>query len=547
MIIIYPLLKLKIYFTEEDGKLKGWNLFGEIKQYKGLGLNKSQVKRVLNIGYNTVDKYWDMSNEEYAQLIIESKRRSKKIDKYKDEILEWVTDFRDMSAAQVLDWIKERYGDVDVKERSLRHYISNLRNQYNLPKAVEIRQFEEVQEMPIGFQAQVDMGQIWLKKSDGSKLKVYCFAMVLSHSRFKYLLWSIKPFTTLSFIDAHNRAFEYLGGMPKEIVYDQDRVLAVSENSGDIIYTEGFQNYIDMMKYKIRLCRGFDPQSKGKIEAVVKYAKYNFAVNRTFIDIESFNEDSFKWLVRTGNGKKHEITKKVPAEVFTLEKEHLLPIPQLFGKNSPDTSLTYAVRKNNIVWYKQNRYQVPKGTYMPGKEVTIIANGKKIDIVDSETGEIIISHQVSTKQGELVPIIHPERDLHSSVDKVYDRAFATLNKTEDAKILLDNIRKEKVRYCKDQFGVIINTAPAYETSIVEEATKYCVVRRLWSAGTFKETLEYLTIKNIDNRTVKTIFDSTSIPSKYKGLKPEIRDISEYSAALKEDKTDGKIRIDQGLC
>lgn len=535
MIIIYPLLELKIYFTEEDGKLKGWNLFGEIKQYKEMGLNKSQVQRALNIGYNTVDKYWDMSNDEYAQLLNRSKNRSKKIDKYKDEILEWVTDFRDMSAAQVLDWIKERYGEVDFKERSLRHYISNIRNQYNLPKAVAIRQFEEVPEMPIGFQAQVDMGQIWLKKLDGSRLKVYCFAMVLSHSRFKYILWSDKPFTTLSFIDAHNRAFDYLGGMPKEIVYDQDRVLAVSENSGDIIYTEGFQNYIDMMKYKVRLCRGFDPQSKGKIEAVVKYAKYNFAVNRTFIDIESFNEDSLKWLDRTGNGKKHEITKKVPAEVFTLEKEHLLPIPQLFGKNSPAISLTYGVRKNNIVLYKQSRYQVPKGTYSPGKEVNILVNGTKIDIVDAETGELIIGHQISTKQGELIKIIHPERDLHNSVGKVYEKAFVALNRTDSAKILLDNIRKEKVRYCKDQFGVIINTAPSYETNIIEEALKYCIVRRLWSAGTFKETLEYLTVKNTNKSSTNPILDNTSVPSKYKGLKPEIRNISEYSSALKEDK------------
>jgi transposase len=142
MIIIYPLLKLEIYFTEEDGKLKGWNLFGEIKQYKEMGLNKSQVQRTLKIGYNTVNKYWDMPNDEYAQLINQSKNRSKKIDKYKDEILEWVTDFRDMSAAQILDWIKERYGEVDFKERSLRHYVKNLRAQYNLPKAEVIRQFE---------------------------------------------------------------------------------------------------------------------------------------------------------------------------------------------------------------------------------------------------------------------------------------------------------------------------------------------------------------------------------------------------------------------
>ena len=302
-------------------------MFSQIKQYKALGFNKSQVERTLNINYKTVQKYWDMTPDRYAEVTIESKIRHKKIDIYKYDILEWITDFRDMSAAQVLDWIKERYGEVKFKERSLRLYISNLRQEYNLPKALAIRQFEEVPELPMGYQAQVDMGQIWLKRLNGSKVKVYCFAMVLSHSRYKYILWTDKPFTTVSLIDAHNRAFEYLGGMPAEIVYDQDRVLAVSENFGDIIYTEGFQTYIDTMKYKVRLCRGFDPQSKGKVEAVVKYVKYNFAINRIFIDIDSFNEDSFKWLDRTGNGKKHEITKKIPAEVFALEKKHLLQVP----------------------------------------------------------------------------------------------------------------------------------------------------------------------------------------------------------------------------
>ena len=321
--------------------------------------------------------------------------------------------------------------------------------------------------------------------------------------------------------------------MPAEIVYDQDRVLTVSENNGDIIYTEGFQNYINTMKFKIRLCRGFDPQSKGKIEAVVKYAKYNFAIHRIFKDIDSFNEDSLKWLDRTGNGKMHEITKKVPAEVFTLEKEHLLPVPELFEKNST-ISLTYSVRKNNIVLYKQNRYQVPKGTYSPGKEVKLILKDTKINILDMKTDELIVSHQLSIKQGELVKIIHPERDLHNTVDTIYEKSFAMLGETENAKILLDNIRKEKARYCKDQFGVIINITPSYSSEIIKEAVDYCVIRSMWSAGMFKETLEYLASEKDTKVSTKTIWDSLSIPSKYRGLKPEVRNISEYSNALKED-------------
>ena len=93
----------------------------------------------MSIGYNTVEKYCDMSNDKYSLVLKQSKNRFKKVDIYKDEILEWVTDFRDISAVQVLDLIRERYGELDFKERTLRHYIMNLKIQYNLTKAVVIR------------------------------------------------------------------------------------------------------------------------------------------------------------------------------------------------------------------------------------------------------------------------------------------------------------------------------------------------------------------------------------------------------------------------
>ncbi len=511
-------------------------MFGKIKELKALGLKKSQAARRLDIDYKTVTKYWDMTHSEYAKLLEEAESRTKRIDKYKDLILEWITEYRDMSSSQIYDWLKERYGKLDFKDRTLRLYVNNLRDEYNLPKILTVRQFEEVSETPMGYQAQVDFGEIWLCKPDKTRIKVYCFAMVLSHSRYKYALWSDKPFTIQTFIDAHNKAFEYLGGMPQEIVYDQDKLAAVNENYGDIIYTEGFQNYIDMMKFKVYLCRRADPESKGKIEAVVKYLKYNFAKHRIFYDIDAFNDDCVKWLERTGNANVHEITKKIPAEVFEFERQYLKPAPQIFEKINDSDSLTYVVRKNNTVLYKQNRYQVPKGTYTPGKKVELVLRNNELDIVDTETGEIIVHHKVSTKKGELVKLSHPERDRSKSIDEVYNKAFEVLGETDAAKTLLDNIRKEKSRYAKDQFTLIINTADKLSPDIVKEAAEYCAGRELWSAVLFKDTVEYLKLEREQKKHRKPILNQTSIPSKYYGVKPEIRSIQDYINALKEDDT-----------
>ena len=172
-------------------------------------------------------------------------------------------------------------------------------------------------------------------------------------------------------------------GRPQEMVYDQDKILAVSENNGDIIYTEGFQNYVNEVKFDIFLCHGADPESKGLIENVVKYAKHGFAEHRIFRDIDSFNEDCIAWLNRTGNKKKHGTTKKIPAEVFTLEKESLMPVSEYNFAVATNDSIDYQVRKDNIVLYKGNRYRVPKGTYSKGKRVFMIVEDDIISITDT--------------------------------------------------------------------------------------------------------------------------------------------------------------------
>ena len=53
--------------------------------------------------------------------------------------------------------------------------------------------------------------------------------------------------------------------------------------------------------FQIYLCQKADPQSKGKIENVVKYIKINFAAHRVFSTIGDWNERAWSWLDSTGN------------------------------------------------------------------------------------------------------------------------------------------------------------------------------------------------------------------------------------------------------
>ena len=236
--------------------------------------------------------------------------RAKKLDPYADIILEWLKEHSDLSAAQIEDWLLEEYPDLQVGSSTVRSYIKHLRNQYAIPKRKKIRKYEAIPEVEMGAQIQVDWGQTKQKTRSKEEIKLYFISFVLSHSRYKYLEWLDRPFTTQDTIRSHENAFRHFGGMPEEMVYDQDNLIAVSENAGDLLLTQDFQAYQQTLGFDVYLCRGSDPETKGKIERVVGYVKSNFAKNRVYDGLDDWNEKSCSWLERTGNHKVHGTTKR---------------------------------------------------------------------------------------------------------------------------------------------------------------------------------------------------------------------------------------------
>ena len=519
-----------------------WMTYEKIQELKRNHLNKSQVARQLKIDYKTVMKYWDMSPDTFSQYTNRAGRRKKKADDYRDFVLRCLQKYPDMSAAQIYDWIKEQTGikKLSFRQRSFRNYVNAMRQEYGIPRKGIARQYEAVEDPPMGEQAQVDMGEISLETPSGRKRKVYGFGMVLSHSRYKFILWQTRPWTTADFVQAHIKAFAYFGGRPKQIVYDQDKVLAVSENNGDIIYTEGFQNYVNATGFDIFLCHGADPESKGRIEAVIKYAKYGFAQHRILDDPDDFNHDCIAWLERTGNAEEHGTTKKIPAEVFALEKEYLTPVSEYSFAKPPDHSISYQVRKDNIVLYKSNRYRVPKGTYKPGKRVHMIVEGDMVSIVDTETGVLYAKHPLSTGKGELIG---------ESSRACRDKSKTILELEQSVKVLLGDcdgktdpflsrIHREKRRYYRDQLGVIRNLFTEWDGALIQKALVYCTEQELYSAGELSSATAYMSLLE-EEKQDEPEEHTVRLPEKYRGGSPQLRDLAVYEEAMTRRRMDGQ--------
>ena len=514
--------------------MKDWMTYQKIQDMKRDRLNKSQVAKKLAVDYKTVTKYWDMTPEGFLKATNRAARRRRKADDYEEYVLGLLKKYPDMSASQIYDWImeKEEAQSLPFKPRAFRNYVASLRKEHNIPKPKTARQYEAVEDPPMGKQAQVDMGEISLETTSGRHKKVYVFAMVMSHSRYKYALWQDRPWTTPDFVDAHIKAFRFYGGRPEEVVYDQDCVLSVSENHGELILTEGFQNYVDTVGFKVHVCHGADPESKGRIENVIKYLKHGFAEHRILDTVEKLNAECLSWLERTGNSQEHGTTKKIPAEVFAVEKEYLIPVSEYSFEKPSGKRVSYQVRKDNTVLYKSNRYRVPVGTYRKGRRVYVVVEGDDITITDAESGVLYARHPICHGKGELVgESTRKNRDKSKTLLELEDAVLALFGGSEEARKFLGRIHVEKRRYYRDQLGVIKSLFAEWRPEILQEALSYCVERELYAAGELSSAAAYVASLKDEARAGQA--PVPQIPEKYRGWGPQVRDLGEYERALGE--------------
>jgi transposase len=161
----------------------------QIHSMKNQGFSKRQVAEKLGLNFRTVSKYLKMSPEEFEQTILNRQRR-RNLSLYEGVVVDWLKQYPDMTAAQVLDWLKEHY-QVSVSDRATRRFVKELRKKHAIPKTKGYqRQYIAVEDPPMGHQMQVDLGVAYVFDfHKRSYRKLYCLACVLSHSRYKWGEW----------------------------------------------------------------------------------------------------------------------------------------------------------------------------------------------------------------------------------------------------------------------------------------------------------------------------------------------------------------------
>ncbi|MEO6000052.1 MAG: IS21 family transposase [Chitinophagaceae bacterium] len=420
-----------------------WIMYYEIQRLQREGLSHSAIASLFVMNRRTVVKYSAMSEAEYEAFLVKRASRVKLLGVYECFVKDRLTAHPAASAAQMHDWLKEHHNTFpQISAKTVYNFVMAIRQKYAIPLQEASRDFFVVEELPYGLQAQADFGQYTMRNAEERRKKVYFFVMMLSRSRMKFVLFSTSPFTCTTAIEAHEEAFKFFHGIPVEVVYDQDRLFLVDENLGDLLLTRAFKDYVFEQEFRVHFCRKSDPQSKGKVENVVKFVKNNFLYGRSFCDIDTLQSQVLGWLTRTGNGVIHSTTRKIPLQEWGIEKQHLTPWVSV--RILPVHIVRY-VRLDNTISYQGNFYSVPQGTYKKDVMVMIWLKDDELHIHD-EHRTFLCRHRIAEIKGTKVINTDHKRDKSKRLKELTAEIAALFINSALAAEYFELIRQVKGRY-----------------------------------------------------------------------------------------------------
>lgn len=509
--------------------IKG-KMYRQIQKFKRQGYQKGEIAAELRLDPKTISKYYRMSEKAFKSYHQDKLFRDKVLERYEGKILEIYerNEFKCLNMSSVYDYLEERYGSLEVNEQTLRNYIHYLISTNKLKLNDRLRTYTKVPELPFGRQMQLDFGQYRFKNG----LKLYIFAAVLSASRYKYIIFQDHPFKTREVIEYLLVCFEYFGGVPEELVIDQDKLLVVSENAGDIIYTNDFKYFIEEQDLRMYVCRKSDPESKGKIENVVKYVKRNFLSIRDFTNVEEANISVLDWLKRRANGKISQATMQIPEVLIKNEREHLRPVQNsIFRKISQVGREERTVNEKDCISVNACGYQLPPK--YRNKIVEIYMTRHKLFIFDIYSGKEIVEYDLSPIPGKTISRREYRRENETTLEELKARVSGMFDLNNWKRFMEINFRSFP-RYIRDQ---CIEAEKYFKVNdidkqILDASLDYCLENNTPSFSNLNDTYSYFKQEN----EIKDLEIHTPVLGYQGGHEPlnvTRRDLSVYKKIISE--------------
>ncbi len=315
----------------------------------GIMPNFSELERIYGVSRKKIAKIY---REGYCDKKI-TRRRSSELDNYKDMIRYKLT-IPGVTLKAIHEFLVDKE-DLKTSYSNFRKYVEKNKLNSTIKDSKVVMRYETEK----GKQAQVDWKEnVTLISKHGEVFTINVFAIVLGYSRKKYFELCVTK-TQKDVMNCLINSFQYFGGVPSEILFDNMATVVDRENhyvSSKI--NNKFKQFSKDFGFEIKLCKVRKPQTKGKVETNMKFIDRIKAYNDEFEDLNDLI-NIVKNIQDRVNSNISQATNMPPNMLFLNEKKYLKPLNSNSINTYKSLARLYKVSNESLVSYKGNKYSVP--------------------------------------------------------------------------------------------------------------------------------------------------------------------------------------------
>jgi transposase len=352
-----------------------------IALYEELGSYRA-VAALLGCEHKTVKRYVQAAGE--AGQFAPALRRSRVTDDFADLIWERVEQTGGRVTARRLMRLVRAAG-YDGSERSLRRAVAVAKESWRAKQALEGRVYRPWVSEP-GEWLLCDWGAAGTVPTAAGPRKLSFFSSVLGWSRYRTVSFSCSErFGALAVGLAHS--FEAVGGVPGRVLFDNPKTVATGHLAGVAVLNPDLVRLAAHYRFSPRTTERQDPESKGKVEALVRFAKSDLIPYEGFESLDHANQAAAGWCSEV-NGEVHYETRARPAERLEIERPLFRPLPSA----RPEVACGEERKVDRLatVRFCSARYSVPHR--LVGQTVQVSASDR--DVVIIHAGVPVAQHQL---------------------------------------------------------------------------------------------------------------------------------------------------------
>ena len=298
---------------EEVRSALGW---AEVRAMAADGIKQREIARRLGINRRTVKRL--VEADEPPRY--ERAPAGSMLDPLEPVIRRLMDEWPAIKAPRVTELLRDNYGYAGS--------VDLVRRRMAMIRPREVRPAQRTGYRP-GQVMQVDWAEMPTRpRIAGRGRRVYALICALPFSGASTAHFAF-DMTVESFLEGHVRAFDWLGGAPRECVYDNLRSAVARRESAVVTWNPRLVQLRGHYAFHATACTPETPREKGAVEAAVRHTKTGFWPARRFASLGELDELYADWRDRIALPRRHATGRHIVAERLAVEREALRALPPI--------------------------------------------------------------------------------------------------------------------------------------------------------------------------------------------------------------------------